>query len=88
MNIDTKGFGLGEEVLDPITGLRGRIIGFTQWFSGCAVATVQPPMTGQDPGKVPDTHGFDVTRLERIAPAVSTSQRKTGGPQPNPPTTR
>ena len=88
MNIDTKGLELGEEVEDPITGFKGKIIGFTQWFSGCAVASVQPLMTEKNEGKVPDFHGFDVTRLRRIAPATETSQRKTGGPQLEPPTTR
>ena len=88
VNIDTKGFELGEEVLDPITGMIGKIIGFTQWFSGCAVATVQPVIDPKEPYKIPDSHGFDVTRLRKVTPATETSQRKTGGPQPNPPTTR
>ena len=89
MEIDTKGLKLGDEVLDPITGLKGRIIGFTQWFSGCAVATVQPPMAEKAPGKVPATMGFDVTRLELVSkPVEIDTQRQTGGPQLDPPTTR
>lgn len=85
MNIDTNGLNLGDKVEDKISGLQGKIVGFTQWFSGCAVATVQPALVE---GKIPDTAGFDVTRLILIAPAIDTAQRTTGGPQPNPPTTR
>ena len=87
MNIDTNELSLGDEVIDPITGFKGKIIGFTQWFSGCAVASVQAPMN--DKGEIPDHKGFDVTRVIPVAPAAATnSQRKTGGPQLTPPTTR
>lgn len=87
MEIDTKGLALGDEVQDRVTEARGRIIGFTQWFSGCAVATVQPSLDKD--GKLPDTWGFDVTRLKKIGSfAEAAPQRVTGGPQPVPPTSR
>ena len=85
MNIDTRGFSLGDKVTDPITGFTGVIVGITQWMQGCAVASVQPPM-GAD-GKVPESHGFDVTRIVMAEKAAATiePQRVTGGPQPTPP---
>ena len=85
MNIDTKGLALGDEVVDVISGFKGKVVGFTQWFSGCAVATIQPDW---EKDKMPETAGFDVTRLVKVADATATSQRTAGGPQPTPPTTR
>jgi hypothetical protein len=81
LTIDTNGFELGDEARDPITGFTGRIIGFTQWFSGCAIASLQPAMK-TDGEKIPEHVGFDVTRIIKISAATATSQRATGGPQP------
>ena len=85
MNIDTNGFNLGDIVRDPYYNVEGAIIGFTQWQTGCARATIVRGY-GTD-GKLLDNHGQDVILLELVIPAggqpvIDTTK---GGPMPEPP---
>lgn len=78
---------LGDKVKDQVTGLEGIAIGTTQWLTGCARITVQPPM-GKD-GKIPEMQSFDETQLVCVkAGAVKIAKEETlsknGGPMPTP----
>lgn len=70
MQIDTNGIEIGDKVRDTITDFEGVVIGVTQWTTGCARLTVQPPMTakGKEDGvKLPDSFfSFDALTLEII----------------------
>jgi len=84
MNIDTKGLELGDIVRDPLYDIQGPIIGFTQWMTGCARATI---VRGYDKdGKLLESHGADVLILELVQKGRrGTYDRSTGGPMPEPP---
>lgn len=91
MYIDSNGFEIEDKVRDRITGFEGTIVGIVQWTTGCARASIQPPMTDKfrEEGKgVPQAYDFDCLNLEMItegprhakaADPVATGARK-GGP--------
>jgi hypothetical protein len=85
MNIDTNGFEIEDEARDRLTGIAGKIIGFHQYATGCARASVQPPAAD---GKVPDSVGVDVLTLELVAAGPRRKQpvtvSKKGGPRNDP----
>ena len=88
MNIDTNGFHLGDIVRDPYYNVEGPIIGFTQWQTGCARATI---VRGYGPdGKLLDNHGADVLLIEivKFADEHNVVDATKGGPMPEPPTQR
>lgn len=90
MEIDTNGFEIGDRARDTISGLEGIIVGISQWTTGCARATIQPPITDRmkEEGKVPDAYSVDVLVLEMIhegprhadAPAPELVGAARGGP--------
>lgn len=86
MEIDTNGVQLGDKVQDSITGLVGKVTAVHKYVTGCARASIQPPV-GPD-GKVPDTYGCDVTTLTVLEPANTTpameATRRSGGPHADP----
>lgn len=76
---------LGDTARDRVSGFKGVCVAITQWISGCARVTLQPP-TGKD-GKIPDAQTFDEPMLELVkAQAVAMGPTKTGGPRPAPTT--
>lgn len=91
MNIDTNGFELGEEVEDVLSGATGTIVGFSIWTTGCARATIQPPV-GEEyakGGKYPEMFSCDVTMLRGLGRANRLAlaggiDRTIGGPMPTP----
>lgn len=75
--------GLGDEARDKVTGFKGICVAITQWISGCARVTLQPPM-GKD-GKHPEAQTFDEPMVELVKFAkVAVGPMKTGGPRPEP----
>lgn len=64
MQIDTNGVEIGDTVRDTITGFEGKVIGITQWTTGCARANVQPRVSTADPSKIPEAYAVDVLTLE------------------------
>lgn len=76
---------LGDEAKDRVSGFQGVCVAITQWISGCARLTLQPP-TGKD-GKIPEAQTFDEPMLQLVKAAkVAQGPMKTGGPRPEPTT--
>lgn len=84
MKIDTNGFELGDTARDTVTGLTGKVIGMTQWLTGCPRAIIQPPLDKD--GKVPDTYSIDTLTLELVeaGPRHAPAATHKGGPRPTP----
>lgn len=69
MQIDTNGFEIEDRVRDRITGFEGVVTGISQFVTGCARATIQPPMSAkirEEGGKMPDAWFIDVLTLEMV----------------------
>lgn len=74
---------LGDEAKDRVSGFKGVCVARTEWISGCARLTLQPP-TGKD-GKIPDAQTFDEPMLELVKAAkIAMGPKITGGPRPEP----
>lgn len=74
---------LGDKARDKVTGYEGICVARTDWISGCARLTLQPP-AGKD-GKIPDAQTFDEPMLELVkAQVLPTGPQKKGGPRPEP----
>lgn len=78
---------LGDRVKDILTGMRGVVIGETNWMFGCRRLTVQPEGQTED-GKPFETFCVDepqlvVTKSEAFAPTIRAYQttEKTHGPR-------
>jgi hypothetical protein len=73
---------LGKKAVDKVTRFTGTITSYIQYLTGCHQYGVTPEI-GAD-GKVPDTHYFDVKRLEIVADNVKredvTEETNPGGP--------
>jgi hypothetical protein len=83
MEIDTNGFEIGDVARDQITGYEGTIVGFTQWTTGCARASLQARVDKD--GKIPDSVGVDVLVLDLVTPGPRHQvDRSKGGPMPEP----
>lgn len=89
MQIDTNGFEIEDVVRDRNTGFQGKVVGITQWSTGCARANVQPALNPTEPHKIPDSYSIDVLTLEMVtrgprheapAPEAVASSRKGGPP--------
>lgn len=81
----TTKINLGDTARDRVSGFKGVCVAITQWISGCARVTLQPP-AGKD-GKIPDAQTFDEPMLELVkAKTVAMGPTKTGGPRPEPST--
>ncbi len=61
-------FNLGDRVKDRISGLKGIVIGRTQWLFGCERITVQPE-TEKD-NKPAESFCIDAAQAELVAAAV------------------
>jgi hypothetical protein len=82
MEIDTKGFALGDIARDTVTGLVGTITGIHQYLTGCARVSLQPPAAD---GKVPEHYGADVLTLELVEAGPRHAIDVTaGGPRKDP----
>ncbi|MBR0879513.1 MULTISPECIES: hypothetical protein [Bradyrhizobium] len=55
---------LGTTQKDRLTGYVGVATGYVQYISGCNQVLVVPQMNAD--GKLPESHWFDVQRLERV----------------------
>lgn len=77
------GIALGDKVRDTLTGGEGIVVARNETITGCNQCAVQPP--GRPDAPFPDSHWLDVERLERIEPAVTPAQRRTGHDVPPPP---
>lgn len=76
---------LGDKARDRVSGFEGVCVAQTQWISGCARLTLQPP-TGKD-GKIPDAQTFDEPMLELVkANTIPMGPTRSGGPRPEPAT--
>ena len=74
---------LGDKARDTVTGFEGICVARTDWISGCARLTLQPP-TSKD-GKIPDAQTFDEPMLALVKrAALAVGPKKTGGPRPEP----
>ena len=83
----------GDEVKDLVTGLKGIVIGITEWLNGCARAGVQPQVLKD--GKAVDPAWVDLSQLQVLAkgkvqpnPAIQTvkakAKKELGGPRQDP----
>lgn len=59
---------LGDRVKDTITGLKGIVIGKTEWLYGCLRLTVQPEESKD--GKPADSFAVDEPQVELLKAAV------------------
>ena len=74
---------LGDKARDTVTGFEGICVARTDWISGCARLTLQPP-TGKD-GKIPDAQTFDEPMLALVKrAALAVGPKNSGGPRPEP----
>ncbi|MNY13045.1 hypothetical protein D3C86_1461590 [compost metagenome] len=75
---------LGLEARDIVTGLTGIITSYCQYLTGCTQVSISPKV-GAD-GKVPETHWFDIQRVELTGEGVAlqVGHSNTGGPQLTP----
>jgi len=85
-------FELGEVLKDTITGLRGVVMGRTQYITGCTHYGLLTRKLNKD-GKVPDWEWMDEMRLQRTGEKTplhsnlvpKTGKPKNGGPAQNAP---
>jgi len=85
-------FELGEVLKDTITGLRGVVMGRTQYITGCNHYGLLVRKLNKD-GKVPDWEWMDEMRLQKAgekisfhsAPIPKVGKPKNGGPTQNAP---
>lgn len=72
---------LGKTFKDRVTGFEGVATGVHHWLTGCSTVSIQPPIDKN--GKVPESQGFDFTRLDQVEqPEVKVDTSKVrGGPQ-------
>lgn len=86
---------LGQEVVDPLTGFRGVVVGRVVYLTGCAQVLVQPPAKGD--GDWVESRWLDEPRVvpqrtEQLPSYVKAAQnlanreevRVTGGDRPAP----
>jgi hypothetical protein len=76
---------LGDSVKDKITGMKGIVIGVTDWLYECRTVTVRPDALKKE-GEYPASVGFDEPQLEVIKKGVLVAtpvaqSRRTGGPE-------
>ena len=70
---------LGDKVKDIYTGLKGVVIGRTEFINGCIQFEVAPPI--KKDGTLPDSVGIDIDSLEVITTKRKKAKKKeTGGP--------
>ncbi|MEP1521974.1 hypothetical protein [Ascidiaceihabitans sp.] len=75
-----EGIECGDQIRDTITGYEGVCIGRIEYISGCNQLLCQPK-AGE--GKEPQSHWFDVERVELVHKAqVVVKSRRTGGETP------
>jgi len=81
--------GLGEKVVDGITGFEGIVTGRAEYFTGCRQYVVMPPAKD---GDFKEGHWFDEDRLRLVVPiaagAPPPALRNIGGPQSCPAPTK
>jgi hypothetical protein len=85
MQVDTRGFALGDVVSDKITGAVGVITGIHLYTTGCARLSIQPRILAD--GKVPDVVGSDVLCVEMVEQgkfSLEEVDRNIGGPHDDP----
>ena len=77
---------LGDRVEDVITGLRGIVVGVTDWLYGCRRLVIQPQQFKD--GKPAETLGVDIGQVELItkaacvaAPEPPVTKAPIGGPR-------
>lgn len=70
---------LGDEVEDPVTGMKGVVTVTSLALNGCTRVIVQPKLDHE--GKYRKAQGFDIGELKKVkTAAVDHGQKKTGGP--------
>lgn len=71
---------LGSEVVDKISGFRGRATACVYYLTGCTQICVAPPV--DEKGNLRDSMYFDYQRLEVVDfERPDTGKSDTGGPQ-------
>jgi hypothetical protein len=58
-------FNLGDEVADKVTGLKGIVVAYTKWITGCDTVTVQPQGLNGN-GESFNTETLDVNIAELV----------------------
>lgn len=76
----------GSLVIDKITGFKGKVTARFEYMTGCVRYNVESPVDKD--GKLPEAAVFDENRLLVTPDHVDIPQNKTGGYQPDPPSTR
>ena len=71
---------LGDVVKDTLTGLKGTVIGRTEWLYGCVRVIIQP--TGVKDGKTADVTTVDEPQCVVIKKAKSATVPPRHGPKP------
>lgn len=75
--------GLGDEVIDKVTGFKGIVTSVAKCLNGCDRATVQPPM--KKDGSLPDSIWIDIPQLTLVKAgkyAVKSDQERVNGGPP------
>ena len=75
----------GEEVVDSISGLKGKVVAITKWQHGCVRAALQSPVDKD--GKMPDAVWIDEPQLisvEGLDETQTTIEKGPGGPRKDP----
>lgn len=75
---------LGDRVVDKISGLKGIVIGITEWLYGCRRVTISPE-TAKD-GKPAESFTIDDEQADLVKATVlksseTTAHRKPAGPR-------
>ena len=70
-------FDLGATVRCNVTGLKGVIIGRTDWLANCNTYGVKPKSKGN---AYPETQWFDEPLLKEVKKGAFRPQQDTGGP--------
>ena len=68
-----------DEVIDKVTGFKGKVVAVTMYEHGCVRIGVKPQIN--NPGVMPETEWFDESDLINDKDVVL---KKPGGPMPNP----
>lgn len=71
----------GMTAMDKITGFVGTVTGFAQYITGCDQYLVAPQVDPEKPGELPESHWFDVNRLnfKKAPKPVKIATKRTRG---------
>lgn len=79
-------FKLGQRLKDKVSGFSGIATSRVEFLNGCVRYCLQPPVSTQDPAKLPDGTYFDAEQLEYVDDGLETNTpAPKGGDRIDPP---